>query len=179
VPTNEVVAAPTTSATPGRTPLIVVLDATATPSAAPANTSEPASTPSHTPLPTVEPTLAAEVGQAYENFWQVTSQALLELDTTHLEEVTDGDYLASISDRIVELRAEGKAIKTHVILDYSVLAVSQSLATIVDDFEDDSVYVRVGTEDPISEPTGDQIRTVYTMSKSSGVWKVVDSVRSQ
>jgi hypothetical protein len=164
--------------TPGQTPLVLVLDATPTATTA-VVTSPPAPTPGLKPLPTVEPALAAEVSQAYENFWQVTSQALLELDTTHLQDVMDGDYLAAISDRISELRAEGKAIKTHVILNYAVLSATQDIATVVDDFEDDSVYVRIGTDEPISEATADQVRTVYKLSKSSGVWKVIDSVRSQ
>ena len=165
---------PAPTATYAPTPLVIVLGGTETPtpSAAPS-----ANTP--TPLPTVEPTLAAEVGQAYENFWRVTSQALLELDASHLDEVMDGNYLASIRDRISQLSRDGQAIKTHVILNYSVVEASHEFATVVDDFEDDSIYIKVGTDEPVSAPTGDQVRTLYKLQNISGVWKVIDSVRSE
>jgi hypothetical protein len=182
VPTATAVPVALPTATPVRTavpaatayvptPLVIVLDATATP--------VPVGSETATALPTVEPTLAAEVGQAYENFWRVTSQALLELDDSHLTEVMDGVYLASVRQRIDELRSEGRAIKTHVILNYSVIQASRESATVVDDFEDDSVYVKLGTDEPLSEPTSDQVRTLYKLQYSSGIWKVVDSVSSE
>jgi hypothetical protein len=127
----------------------------------------------------VEPTLAAEVGQAYENFWRVRSQALLELDESHLPEVMDGDYLNTVSQRIDELRTEDRAIKTHVILNYSVLEVTEDSATVIDDFEDDSVYVKVGTDEPLTDPTADQLRVLYKLRNFAGAWKVVDSVRPE
>jgi hypothetical protein len=137
-----------------------------------------AKTESPTPLPTVEPTLAADVGQAYENFWRVRSQALLELDPTHLPEVMDGEYLDSTARRIEELRSEGQAIKTQVSLSYSVLQATADFASVVDDIIDNSVYVRIGTEDALSEPTADQLRVLYKLRNVGGIWKVVDSVRS-
>ena len=174
-------AAATALTTEARTPLVLVV---ATPTKAlatlaPTLTSGPSpASESPTPLPTVEPALAAEVGKAYENFWRVTSQALLELDETHLPEVMDGDYLATVTKRISELRAEGQAIKTHVILNYEVIQATAQSASVVDDFEDDSVYVKMGTEETLTEPAGDQMRVLYRMRLSSGVWKVFDSVRS-
>jgi hypothetical protein len=91
----------------------------------------------------------------------------------------DDDYLAMVTSRIDELRQENRAIKTQVILNYSVVAATSEVATVVDDFEDNSVYVTAGTEDPLTDPTADRERTLYTLRHSSGVWKVVDSVRSQ
>jgi hypothetical protein len=164
---------PTAVAAVAATPAIVVRVETAVPSEVAAATESP------TALPTVEPTLAAEVGQAYENFWRVRSQALLDLDPTHLPEVMDGNYLEGTVHRISELQNEGKAIKTQVSLSYSVLEVSAENATIVDDVIDNSVYVNIGTEDAISEPTADQLRILYTLRTVGGVWKVVDSVRSE
>jgi hypothetical protein len=103
----------------------------------------------------------------------------LDLDPTHLAEVMDGDYLGGTVRRIDELRSEGRAIKTRVTLSYSVLQVSSVNARIVDDVMDNSVYVKVGTEDALSEPTGDQLRILYSLRKIDGAWKVVDSVRSE
>ena len=172
--TRVPVVAPTATLAP--TPLIITLLSTPTTIPAPATvTAQPAATA--TGLPTVEPTLVAEVSRDYENFWRVTSQALLELDTTHLTEVMDADYLTNITNRISELRTEGRAIKTHVLLNYSVLKASSASAEVFDALEDDSVYVKIGTEDPLSDPTADQLRITYELRMLDGVWKVVDSVR--
>src|SRR5204863_2865133 len=105
--------------------------------------------------------------------------ALLQLDTTHLSEVMDGDYLAAVSNRITELRAEGRAIKTQVVLNYAVIEATSDSASVVDDFVDNSVYVSSDTEEPLSDPVGDQVRTLYKLRNNSGTWKVVESVRSE
>jgi hypothetical protein len=134
-------------------------------------------TPSATP--TVDPALAEEVGKAYETFWQVRSQALLELDTTHLNEVMEGDYLTNEQQLIDQLRADGRAIKTQVVLNYSVVQATDESASIVDSFKDNSVYVQIGTEEPLTAPPSDQLTVLYTLRNSSGTWKVIDSVRPE
>jgi len=171
-PTAEVVA--TRSATAGSTPQVGATGESAMPTPVAVAGSQ-----SPTALPTVEPTLAADVGQAYENFWRVRSKALLELDPTHLPEVMDGDYLEGTVRRIEELRTENQAIKTQVSLSYSVIQASSEVANVVDDIVDDSVYVKIGTDDAISEPTSDQLRILYELRNLGGIWKVVDSVRSE
>src|SRR5438309_8109607 len=93
---------PTSTPTPAT---LVQLSATATPSVNPTSsalisTAAPAATETPTALPTVEPALADEVGTAYVTFWRVRSQALLELDDTHLSDAMDGDYLANVERRI-------------------------------------------------------------------------------
>jgi hypothetical protein len=134
-------------------------------------------TPSATP--TVDPALAEEVGKAYETFWQVRSQALLELDTTHLDEVMDGDYLLNVQRRIDELRQEGHAIKTQVTLNYLVIQATPDKAKVIDDYKDNSVYVEIGTEDPLTAPVNDQSRVLYELQNTAGIWKVIDSVRPE
>lgn len=89
----------------------------------------------------------------------------------------DGNYLASFEQRIASLRGENRAIKIHVSLAYSVTAVAGDLATLIDDIEDNSVYVNIGTEDPLTSPTADQLRIKYRLKNFSGAWKVIDSVR--
>jgi hypothetical protein len=167
-------AAATTAPTQVPTPLVLILDATATVSTA-ISAAQPSQTP--TPLTTVEPTLAAEVSRAYENFWRVKSQALLDLDQTHLAEVMDGDYLNTVSQRIDDLRSDNRAIKTHVILNYTVVQATQEAASVIDDLEDDSIYVKTGTEEPLSDPAADQLTVLYKFKNFAGTWKVVDSVR--
>jgi len=193
VPTSEpaVAAAPPTTATPqvataAPTPApTVVVQATALataipppPTAAPTDVTLVVVSPTPSALPTVEPALADEVGRAYVMFWRVRSQALLELDPSHLSDVMGGDYLTNVTQRIDELRAEGRAIKTQVMLNYTVVEASTDSASVVDYFKDNSVYVKIDTEEPLSTPTADQLNVLYRLRKFSDVWKVVDSVRS-
>ena len=175
---------PAFTATPLPTTAAFITVARATPVAVTASltsepTLEPLATPTTTPLPTVEPALADEVGQAYLKFWHVTSQALLELDDTHLTEVMDGEYLTSIENRIDELRNEDRAIKIAVVLNYSVVRATSDSASVLDDIEDNSVYVRIGTEEPVSGPTADQLRILYQLHNFAGTWKVVKGVTSE
>src|SRR6266851_1387349 len=195
IPTPEpaVVAAPppvtstpqVATSVPTPAPTVVVqapaaLTATPRPIAAAAS-STPLVVASLTPsaLPTVEPALADEVGRAYLMFWRVSSQALLELDTTHLSEVMDGDYLINIEQLIDQLRSENRAIKTQVVLDYTVIQATVDTARVVDYYKDDSVYVKIGTEEPLSTSTADQLSVLYRLRKFPDGWKVVDSVRSE
>jgi hypothetical protein len=170
--------------TPQPAPTLGATSATAIPQASPTPTEVgtqtvavgTTSTPAATP--TVDPVLAAEIGRAYEAYWRVRSQAVLQLDPTHLADVMDGEHLAAIGDRIEEMRAEGKAIKTRVALNYTVVEASEVTASVVDRIEDNSYYVAPGTEQPLTEPAADVLLVMYRLQKISGVWKVVDSVRA-
>jgi hypothetical protein len=128
--------------------------------------------------PTLDSVLVAEVGKAYEQYWQIRTHALLELDKTHLSEAMGGDHLNSVSQRIDELRTENRAIKTNVDHDFTVVQVSGNAAQIVDDYISDSIYVDPATQRPLSEPASDELRVLYRLSRSEGTWKVVDSVRA-
>jgi hypothetical protein len=170
--------------TPPPAPTLSIASGTAFPQASPTPTAALAltvavgltSTPSA--IPTLDPELAAEVGRAYEAYWRVRSQAVLQLDPTHLADVMDGDHLMAIGNRIEEMRAEGKAIKTKVALNYTVVEASEVTATVVDRIEDSSYYVTAGTEQPLTDPAADVLLVMYRLQKNSGVWKVVDSVRA-
>ena len=186
-PTALPVAAPAAvqASTPTVAPPSAALTATAaaTPAAtgtvAPGQTTPLVVVATPTELPTVEPALAEEVGKAYLTFWRVKSQALLELDPSHLSDVMEGDYLATTTQLIEELRSEGRAIKTHVTLNYFVVEVGAETATVVDNFDDDSIYVAIGTEDALTSATPDKLSVLYQLRKFRETWKVVDSVRPQ
>jgi hypothetical protein len=97
---------------------------TGTTATAPPPLETPTSVPivSPTPSPTVDPELAAEVGKAYEHYWEIWGDAFLNLDTSHLDEVMGGDHLRVVQDRIEELRTEGRAVETHVDHNYRVIS---------------------------------------------------------
>jgi hypothetical protein len=148
----------------------------ATPPAVPTEIVAQAATAMPTALPTVEPAVADDVGKSYETYWRVRSQALLTLDATHLSEVMDGEYLTQFESQLRSLQEQGRAIKTQVTLDYQVVQAANGTAIIHDHIEDDSFYVRAGTENPLTEPANDVLRLELTLRKSQGSWKVIDSV---
>jgi len=185
VPTNSAVAlavpAITVLATQAPTPLVAPTTARPTSTEVPAVTAHAASptqssafTP--TPRPTIDPALASEVSKAFDEYWQVRSQALLELDSSHLRDAMAGDHLESMTRRIDELRSENRAIKTDVDHEIHIVQVSPDAARVVDDYISNTIYVDPITKQPLSEPASDELRVLYQLQKLDGTWKVVDSV---
>jgi len=155
--------------------------------AAPAPTPPPApvvaaspSTTAPSPRPTVDPVLAAEVGKAYERYWDVRAEALYNLDTTHLGEVSDGEEQAAVASGVEILRAQNKALKTDVEHDYRVISSSADTAEIYDQYVDNSVFVDVNTQAVVrlddqqgTNVTFATVRVIYELRKFSNTWKVV------
>jgi hypothetical protein len=162
--------APTATYAP--TPLVIVLDPTAKATPPSVQTEAPTS------LPTVEPTLAAEVGQAYEHYWQVRAEALYQLDTSHLDEVMGGEHLADAETLVAQLRSDGHAILTDVSHQYAVLEVSNDEAKVADSYVDNSTYIDPNDHTKLSQPEGITLNELYYMSKLDGHWKVVSIARS-
>src|ERR1051326_1172371 len=96
---------PVSTSTPAPSPLVVPTRAGITPTpqgptAGPTSTTSAAGELTPSPSPTLDPLLVAEVSRAYDQYWQVRSQALLELDKTHLSDVMGGEHLNSFAQRI-------------------------------------------------------------------------------
>ncbi len=165
--------------TPAPTQLAQTLpSATATPHRETPTPTEalPAVTPSA--RPTLDPVQVAEVSAAYDRYWQVRSEALLDLDKTRLPEVMGGDHLNSIAQLVDQLQGENRAIKTDVDHDSHVVGVKGDAAEVADDYISNSFYVDPVTKHPLSEPGSDELRVLYRMAKFNGTWRVVDSVRA-
>ena len=126
--------------------------------------------------PTLDATLVTEVTEAFDQYWQVRSEALLDLDKAHLAETMGGDHLDMMSKRIDELRAENRAIRTDVDHQVHVLVVNVSTAQVLDDYISNTIYVDPASKEPLSQPASDELRVVYRLQRSEGKWKVVDSV---
>jgi hypothetical protein len=162
---------PAPTSAPPPSPSATPVPATSTP--APALTSTPS------PVATVDPALAAEVGQAYERYWRVTSQALLQLDSSQLPQVMEGERLATATQLIEDLRAQGRAVHANVTLNYVVAAANGDSASVIDRYEDRSFFVIPGTDEALTKPSSDESHVLFRLRRISGVWKVVDSVREE
>jgi len=144
------------------------------------------STTAPSPRPTVDPVLAAEVGKAYERYWDVRAEALYNLDTSHLSEVSDGDGRQVIEQAIEKLRADGHAVDTRVEHRYRVISVSPDHAEVADQYADKSLYVDPISHAPLdSNPSqhieaADNLRAkeLYEMQKIEDTWKVVKGFAS-
>jgi len=138
------------------------------------------STTAPSPRPTVDPVLAAEVGKAYERYWDVRAEALYNLDTSHLGEVSDGEEQAAVASGVEKLRAQNKALKTDVEHDYRVISSSADTAEIYDEYVDNSVFVDVNTQavvrlddqqgTDVASPT---VKVIYELRRFNNTWKVV------
>ncbi len=148
----------------------------------------PAAGASATPatLPTVSPELDAEISAAYEKYFQVTSDALLNLDPTPLSEVAAGQALAGLEQTIEEDRTQGRALQTNVRHQFVVLGVHGDLADLADRYEDSSIYVDPVSHQPLPGQTipaspdiAPVVAAVYHFQRIDGVWKVVGGESSR
>jgi hypothetical protein len=173
-------AVPTVAATP--VPAAVASGATAaqaTLTSAPAQ-SVVETSPLPTAVPTADPQVADEVKSAYERYWDLTAQALRDLDATPLTEVaTDGELL-SLQKNIEDLRAQGKAIDTSVEHHFNVVWIRDDQAQVVDHYRDRSIFIDPSTKQPLAgeviPPTFEdapESNVVYLLQRDQGTWKVM------
>ncbi len=123
--------------------------------------------------------LEQEIEAAYQNYLRVYSEAVLNLDTNHLSEVLAGQALQLVTDEVNGLKARGRPVK--IVEDDRVVAlgrVTETSATVVDEYVSRSVYIDPGTMQPLPRtgpPT--QVRQSYELRKFNGVWKIIDGSR--
>jgi hypothetical protein len=130
-------------------------------------------------MPTVPPELAAEVSQAYLQYFQVSADALLNLDPTPLDGVASGDALKGLQDEIAQDRAAGRAIRTDVAHNFVVVTATDDQAEVADDYRDSSVFVDPVSKEPLagevvpaSPEDAPEVRVIYDLQRIEGAWKV-------
>jgi hypothetical protein len=99
-----------------------------------------------TAAPTVSPELVAEVSAAYLRYFQVSSDALLNLDPSPLDAVATGEALIGLQSEIEQDRAAGRAIRTEVTHNFTVVSATDTEAQVADDYRDSSVFVDPATK---------------------------------
>jgi hypothetical protein len=128
---------------------------------------------------TITPELISEISQAYLTYFQVRADALQNLDASHLDDVAAGDALAGLQQEIDQDRAAGRAIRTDVVHNYSVVSATDDAAEVADDYRDSSVFVDPATKEPLAGEVvpatpqdAPEVKVVYDLHRISGVWKV-------
>lgn len=140
-------------------------------------TSEPPAPP---PLAAQLPPETGELLDAYEQYWEIYAEALLLLDGSRLGEVMTGPRLERAIREVERLRRSGRAVRIVVARDPLVAAISGDEATIVDQYENGSYLVDPLTREAVAD-RGDPetIRTVVSLVREPGGWKVHESKRQE
>lgn len=134
--------------------------------------------PTATPIPLA---LRKEIEDAYDRFWRVRADAALSLDGSRLPEVAAGVALEIERRNVEQLRAQGRAGRYIVDLQYGVVEANQTSAVVATKYQDRSYVIDVQTRNPIA-PTpfaGEEVKMTYWLEKIDGNWKVVDGTVHQ
>lgn len=145
------------------------------------------SEPTPAPTPTewwnqynaVSPELANELTGAFEHFWQVRAQALLDLNTAPLSEVMAGPLLQREVAGLDQMREQNQAAQIEVQHHMQIIHATNTDATIVDNYTSHTVPIdlasnELGTPSPVGT-----WHLAYHFQKLSGTWKVVEAVQLQ
>ena len=129
-------------------------------------------------MPTVPPELRREIETAYAKYWDARAQATSTLDPAPLDDVATGEELLALRRDVDGLRTEGRAIKTEVQHQYTVVRVDGDEAQVLDRFRDFSVYVDVSTKQPLpgevrpDEANAPLNTVLYYLQRTADTWKV-------
>jgi hypothetical protein len=125
-----------------------------------------------------------EVSDAFKHYLEVRAQAFLEIDSSSLNEVADGDALADLQQQVEDERMQGRALDQDLQYQFEVLAIQGDEVVVAARFQDSSVWVDPQTHDPLAgevKPASpDQAPLVlaqFYLKQIDGTWKVVRAER--
>jgi hypothetical protein len=122
--------------------------------------------------------LAQQVFAAYQRYWQVYSDALLNLDTSQVSQVATGDELDRIQQEVAGFHAKNHALRVVVDHHFFVFDVTPNDAKVYDETRDRSYTVDPVTKQPPTGPDQADIeKDIYFLQAVDGTWKVTKSVR--
>jgi hypothetical protein len=119
--------------------------------------------------------IANEVLRAWSDYLRVYQEAMRNLDPTHLTDVMAGDALQRITGEVNQLASQHRPVMIietdhHV----AIVQLSNSAATLADEFLDGSEYVDAKSGQPIKRTTPpDQVLMTYQFKKIGTTWKVI------
>jgi hypothetical protein len=120
----------------------------------------------------------AVVVAAYLHYWDVYSDALLTLDSSHLADVADGDELKRAQGYVGQLKAGNQALKIDVNHQYEVSSVTTDTATLEDQIVNRSYLIDSSTKRPLGSPESATPETISCRFQlENGVWKVTSVIK--
>ena len=146
----------------------------------PAPTATATVAPTQTPAATATVSPEEEVETAYLRYWDVYSQALLDLNPALVERVAAGEELRRIQEEIDGLRSRGLALRVDVSHNFVILDMTSDSATLLDEITNNSFYVDAETKEPgQGSGSGEILKDTFYFQKMDGDWKVVRSTRQR
>lgn len=142
-----------------------------------------------TPMPGLTPTLPVglrladsplerEVEAAYLRYWDIRTQAFLNLDSSRLGEVMAGDELARAETYIQDLRSQGRAAKMDVEHRIALPKVTSDEAVVYDEYLNKSVFVDPVTKQELkTDAPVETVKVSFYLSRIDGQWKVTGGAR--
>jgi hypothetical protein len=125
----------------------------------------------------ISPQLADELNAAYQRFWQVRAQALLDLDPSALPGVMDGAALQREQANLDSLRAQNHGEQIDVQHRIQIMHATPDDATIFDNYTSRVVPVDLTTNEPQASGPSRSWFLAYHFLKFSGNWKVVEAIQ--
>jgi hypothetical protein len=124
-------------------------------------------------LPVATDPLTLEIEQAYLHYWDIRTQAYLNLDTSHLGEVMAGAELDRMTQQVNGLKAQGHAVKVDVDHHYLIASRATDSAVVYDEYLNRSLYLDAATKQliPTSSPPATE-KVSFDLQKVDGTWKV-------
>lgn len=142
--------------------------------------SAPPSVASVAPSASATGPLAQEVADAYQHYWQVYSDALLNLDVSHISEVATGDEATRIQAEIEGIRKQNQAVRVVVKHNYFVFDVNGNQAKVYDEITDGSYTVDRVTKQSGNVPSDTNLeKDTYYFERVNGGWRVTKSTRQR
>lgn len=128
----------------------------------------------------VDAALLDEVEAAYSRFWDVRTEAALDLDVSRLPEVMDGPALEREQQQVGDLQARGVAAVIEADHDVGLVSLSHDEAELYDEYVNRSYLVDPVTREPVGVPEPEEtVKVSFRLRKLEGIWKVVDSERHE
>jgi hypothetical protein len=129
-------------------------------------------------LPVATDPLTLEIEQAYLHYWDVRTQAYLNLDTSHLNEVMAGAELDRETTQINDLKAQGHAGKLDVEHHYLIASRAPDQAVVYDEYLNKSLYLDASTKQELPTASPPSVEKIsYDLQKTNGSWKVIGGER--
>ncbi|MBA4179615.1 MAG: hypothetical protein C0506_03410 [Anaerolinea sp.] len=138
----------------------------------------PGPSPTVPPTPTAAMSLEDEILAAYLGYWDLYTEAVLNLDESPVAKVASDEEVQRVREEIRELRRQGVALR--VVIEHSpvVLEASATSAVVFDEMTNNSFYVDPETRKPPSAPgSGETLKDTFFLEKVDGQWVVIRSVR--
>jgi len=113
-----------------------------------------------------------EVEKAYLHYWDVYTQALRDLDQSHLDEALAGSALADTQNEIAKLKKDNTPVRNGVEHNYKVVLKNLASANVIDRFRNHLVLFDGSTGIPKEPDPNKVLNYTYSMERRDNTWKV-------